>query len=172
MTIRTNTTRGSQGTRICQVISHQMDINRRERPGMTAKLEPGLEHNFEFTVSDKQTVPNLFPESDIFSGMPGVLATGFFVGLCEWACMDAMAPFLDEGEGSVGTMIKVTHTAPTPPGMKVDIRVKCTAVDGKRTFWEIEANDEKGPIGRGKHERFNVRWDKFEAMLAEKKKET
>jgi fluoroacetyl-CoA thioesterase len=136
---------------------------------MKEELKPGHIHTFNFAVGENQTVPALFPESKIFSEMPRVLATGFFVGLCEWACMDAMAPFIDEDEGSVGTMINVTHTAPTPPGMEVEIIVKCTAVDGKRTFWEIEANDEKGPIGRGKHERFTVNWDRFNSMLEEKK---
>ena len=135
---------------------------------MKENLSPGLTHTFNFDVTPDQTVPSLFPESEIFSGMPGVLATGYFVGLCEWACMDAMAPFMEEGAGSVGTMINMTHTAPTPPGMKVEIQVKCTAVDGKRTFWEVTASDEAGPIGRGKHERFTVKWDKFNTMLDEK----
>ena len=135
---------------------------------MKEVLEPGYKHTFTFIVGDGQTVPSLFPESKIFAEMPQVLATGYFVGLCEWACMDAMSPFMDEGEGSVGTMINMTHTAPTPPGMKVVIEVKCTAVDGKRTFWEVNASDEAGVIGRGKHERFTVRWEKFNKMLDEK----
>jgi fluoroacetyl-CoA thioesterase len=66
-------------------------------------------------------------------------------------------------------MINVTHTAPTLPGMEVTIQVTCLAVDGKRTLWEIEARDEKDPIGRGKHERFSVKWSRFEGMLEEKK---
>jgi fluoroacetyl-CoA thioesterase len=83
--------------------------------------------------------------------------------------MEAMAPFQAEGDGSVGTMINVTHTAPTLPGMEVTIQVTCLTVDGKRTLWEIEARDEKDPIGRGKHERFSVKWDRFHKMLEEKK---
>jgi fluoroacetyl-CoA thioesterase len=133
------------------------------------KLEPGLTHTFRFTVTEEQTVPNLFPGSEVFGKMPAVLATGYFVGLCEWACMEAMAPFQAEGDGSVGTMINVTHTAPTLPGMEVTIQVICLTVDGKRTLWEIEARDEKDPIGRGKHERFSVKWDRFHKMLEEKK---
>ncbi len=132
------------------------------------KLEPGLTHTFRFTVTEEQTVPNLFPGSEVFVKMPAVLATGYFVGLAEWACMEALAPFQGQDEGSVGTMINVTHTAPTPPGMEVTIQVTCLAVDGKRTLWEIEASDEKDPIGRGKHERFSVKWDRFESNLKEK----
>ena len=40
--------------------------------------------------------------------MPKVFATGFMVGLFEWACIEAMVPHRDPGEGSVGTLVNVT----------------------------------------------------------------
>lgn len=135
---------------------------------MEKLLKPGYKHTFTITVSEEQTVPALLPQSPIFSKMPRVLATGYYVGLIEWACMEALEPFLEPGEGSVGTMINVTHTSPTLPGMEVTIDVTCTAVDGRRTFWEVEARDDKDPIGRGKHERFTVKWDRFNKGLDEK----
>ncbi len=135
---------------------------------MKETLKPGYRHTFTFTVTGEQTVPALLPQSPIFSKMPRVLATGYYVGLIEWACMEALEPFLEEGEGSVGTMINVTHTSPTLPGMKVTIEVTCASVEGRRTLWEVEAKDEKDPIGRGNHERFTVRWDRFEKGLEEK----
>jgi fluoroacetyl-CoA thioesterase len=135
---------------------------------MKGSLIPGLTHSLTFKVTDRQTVPSLLPESPIFSGMPEVLASGYFVGLIEWACMQAMQPHLEPGEGSVGTMVDVTHTSPTPVGMKVTISVKCLEVDGRRTLWEVEARDEKDAIGRGKHERFTVNWEKFMGKLKEK----
>ena len=135
---------------------------------MEGSLKPGHKHTFTINIGDEQTVPALFPQSPIFSKMPKVLATGYFVGIIEWACMEALEPFLDPGEGSVGTMINVTHTSPTLPGMKVTIEVTCVAVDGRKTLWEVEARDEKDPIGSGKHERFTVRWDRFNKGLEEK----
>ena len=135
---------------------------------MEESLKPGQKHTFTITVDEGQTVPALLPKSPIFSKMPKVLATGYYVGLIEWACMEALEPFLEPGEGSVGTMIDVTHTSPTLPGMEVTIVVTCVAVEGRRTLWEVEARDEKDPIGRGKHERFIVRWDRFEKGLKEK----
>jgi len=137
---------------------------------MKETLKPGHRHSFTFKVGPEQTVPALLPQSAIFSAMPKVLATGFYVGLIEWACMEALDPFLEPGEGSVGTMINVTHTSPTPPGMEVTLEVTCVAVDGRKTLWEVEARDEKDSIGRGKHERFTVRWDRFEKGLEEKKR--
>jgi len=138
---------------------------------MKKTLLPGLQQTFTHRVTDRQTVPSLLPESAIFAGMPHVLATGYLVGLIEWGCMEAMQPHLNPGEGSVGTMINLTHTAPTPSGMKVTINVKCTAVEDRKTAWEFEAHDEKGPIGSGTHERFTVNWDRFKGKLEGKKAE-
>jgi fluoroacetyl-CoA thioesterase len=101
--------------------------------------------------------------------MPDVFATGFMVGFMEWACMEALAPHLDPGERTVGTMINVTHEAATPPGMQVSATVRCIAVDGRKTRWEIEARDEVETIGRGQHERFTIDLEKFNARLAAKK---
>ncbi len=135
---------------------------------MKESLQPGLEYTHTYRVPENKTVPHLFPESKIFQEMPEVLATGFMVGLIEWACMEALAPHLEPGEGSVGTLVNVTHTAATPPGMEVTIHVRCLEVDGQRTVWEIEAKDEVDVIGKGTHERFCIDFDRFNARVAKK----
>ncbi|UCF88171.1 MAG: thioesterase family protein [bacterium] len=135
---------------------------------MRETLKPGHKHIFTVRVDEELTVPALLPRSPLFSAMPRVLATGYYVGLIEWACMEALEPFLEEGEGSVGTMINVTHTSPTLPGMEVTIEVACVDVQGRKTLWRVEARDDKDPIGSGTHERFTVRWDRFEKGLEEK----
>ncbi len=111
---------------------------------------------------------HVYPESDLFRKMPEVFATAFMVGFMEWACMEALQPYLEEGERTLGTMINVTHQAATPAGMTVTAHVKCLEVDGKRTLWEIEARDEVEIIGKGTHERFTVNNDKFIARIATK----
>lgn len=136
---------------------------------MKESLKPGLEHTFSFLVSKEKTVPYVYPESDLFREMPEVFATAFMVGFMEWACMEALRPYLEEGERTLGTMINITHQAATPPGMKVTAHVKCLEVDGKRTLWEIEARDEVEIIGKGTHERFTVNNEKFSARVAAKK---
>lgn len=124
-------------------------------------LKPGLEHSLQLVVSREKTVPQLYPESDCFRGMPEVFATGFMVGFMEWACMEALKPFLEADEQTVGTLINVTHEAATPIGMEVSATVRCLEVDGKRTVWEIVARDEVDVIGRGTHERFLINSEKF-----------
>jgi len=137
---------------------------------MKETLRPGLEFTLDFQVPKDKTVPCLYPESDRFREMPEVFATGFMVGFLEWACMEALAPHLDPGERTVGTMIEVTHEAATPPGMRVTAHVRCIAVEGRKTRWEVEARDEVEVIGRGRHERFIIDLEKFTARLASKRR--
>lgn len=135
---------------------------------MKDSLQPGIEYTLKFVVPATKTVPHLYPESDKFQEMPAVFATGFMVGFMEWACMEAIAPHLDSGERTVGTMINVTHEAATPPGMQISSNVRCIAVEGRKTRWEIEARDEVEIIGRGQHERFTIDLEKFNTRLAAK----
>ena len=135
---------------------------------MKDTLKPGLEHTFSFRVTREKTVPFVYPESDLFREMPEVFATAFMVGFMEWACMEALRPYLDEGERTLGTMINVTHQAATPPGMTVTARVTCLEVDGKRTLWGVEVHDEADVIGTGTHERIAVNGEKFAARVAAK----
>lgn len=135
-------------------------------------LMAGLEHTLKFTVTQEKTVPHLYPESDCFQVMPEVFATGFMVGFMEWACMEALKPFLDVDERTVGTMIHVTHEAATPIGMEVSATVRCLEFDGKKTLWEIVAQDEVDIIGRGTHERFLINSEKFIQRLNVKKTKT
>src|SRR5260370_41312877 len=54
---------------------------------MKAALQPGLTLEFNCRVPENRTVPYLYPESPEFQLMPKVLATGYMVGLLEWACL-------------------------------------------------------------------------------------
>ena len=128
-------------------------------------LKVGVEHTLKFTVTREKTVPFLYPEAKNFQEMPEVFATGFMVGFMEWACMEALQPYLDDDERSVGTMINVSHEAATPAGMEVTATVRCIEAEGKKSTWEIEARDEVDVIGRGTHGRFVINVDKFAQRL-------
>ena len=137
---------------------------------MKASLQPGLTHKLSFKVSDAKTVPHLYPESAIFTGMPQVFATGYMVGLFEWACTELLAKHLDTGEGSLGTHVDFSHEAATPSGLTVTVEAKVTAVDGPKVNFEVSGHDGIDRIGGGRHERFVVKWDKFNARVADKAK--
>jgi fluoroacetyl-CoA thioesterase len=137
---------------------------------MKATLKPGLTHRFAYRVPQNKTVPHLYPEVADFQTMPEVFATGFMVGLVEWTCMQLLAPHLDPGEGSLGVHIDVSHTAATPPGLTVTVEAECVAVDGGRVTFKITAHDGVDAIGEGRHQRYVVAWDKFNARVAQKAK--
>jgi fluoroacetyl-CoA thioesterase len=135
---------------------------------MKPTLKAGLKHRFGYRVPENKTVPHLYPEVADFQSMPQVFATGYMVGLMEWTCMQLMAPHLDAGEGSLGVHIDVTHTAATPPGFTITVDVECIEVAGKKISFNVKAHDGVDQIGAGRHERFVVAWDKFNARTAEK----
>ena len=95
------------------------------------------------------------------SGLVPVFATPYMVALMENAAVNAVQEDLEPGQGTVGTRLDVTHEAATPIGMKVWADAVVTAVDGKKITFEVSAFDEAGEIGRGTHERFIIRPEKF-----------
>jgi len=137
---------------------------------MKETLKPGIGYEHKFVVPASKTVPALYPESDEFVVMPEVFATGFLVGLIEWACIKAINPHLDwPKEQTVGTHIDVSHDAATPIGFEVTARVELIAVEGKKLVFAVEAHDGIELISRGKHERFVINKEKFDARLATKR---
>ena len=139
---------------------------------MKDSLAPGLEYVHRFTVPESKTVPHLYPESDIYRSMPRVFATGFMVGLFEWACVELLRPHLDDGEGSLGVHVDVSHLAATPPGFTVETLARLTGIDGRRLTFHVSAHDGTDLIGEGRHERMVVRWERFAAKVSEKRSGT
>jgi fluoroacetyl-CoA thioesterase len=136
---------------------------------MKATLKPGIKYVHTFLVPSSKTVPALYPEADEFRAMPEVFATGFMVGLLEWACIRCVNPHIDwPAEQTLGTHIDVSHQAATPPGLEVTVAVELMEVDGRRLVFRVEAHDGVDMISVGRHERFIVNKEKFDAKVAEK----
>ncbi len=136
---------------------------------MKGSLNPGIRYVHKFIVPHSKTVPALYPEADEFLIMPEVFATGFMVGFLEWACIKCVNPYLDwPKEQTVGTQVNVSHQAATPPGLAVTATVELIEVDGKRLVFNVEAHDGIDLISKGRHERFIINKEQFDAKLAEK----
>ncbi len=136
---------------------------------MKDSLRPGLTFEFKFKVPETKTVPHLYPESPEFQVMPKVLATGFMVGLFEWACVRAINPHIDwPVEQTVGTDVKFSHTAATPPGLTVTVRGKLEKVEGRKLTFSIVADDGIDQISEGTHERFIINASKFKSKVEAK----
>jgi fluoroacetyl-CoA thioesterase len=132
-------------------------------------LQPGLTFEFSFRIPEEKTVPHLYPESAEFQLMPRVFATGFMVGLFEWACIRAINHHIDwPREQSVGVSINVTHIAATPPGLTVTIKGKLEKVEGRKLTFSLAADDGIDKISEGSHERFVIEAARFNSKVASK----
>jgi fluoroacetyl-CoA thioesterase len=136
---------------------------------MKETLKPGLTFEFSFAVPENKTVPHLYPESPEFQVMPKVLATGFMVGLFEWACIRAVNPHIDwPREQTVGIHVQLSHIAATPPGLTVTVKGKLEAVEGRKLTFSLIADDGIETISEGTHDRFVIDAAKFNGKAAAK----
>ena len=122
----------------------------------------GLKGRAEAVVNDSNTA------QAACSGALPVFGTPFMCALMEEAAWKSIAPHLEPGQSTVGTRLEVSHDSATPVGMKVWAETEITEVDGKRLVLTVAAFDERGPIGRGTHERFIVTDERFLAKCAKK----
>ncbi len=136
---------------------------------MRETLQSGLTFEFRFEIPREKTVPYLYPESQMFQEMPVVLATGYMVGLVEWACIEALRPHLDwPREQSLGTHVNLSHVAATPPGLTVTVQGTLERVEGRRLAFSVRADDGVDLITEGTHERMVVDVERFIARMADK----
>ncbi|MBS0205627.1 MAG: enoyl-CoA hydratase/isomerase family protein [Planctomycetes bacterium] len=97
-----------------------------------------------------------------------VFSTPSMIDLMEHAAREALRPFLDPGEESVGATVQVEHLAATPIGAVVRAVARVTSVNRKLVDFEIQAFDAADQIGRGTHTRAVIQTDRFAGRLAEK----
>ncbi len=136
---------------------------------MKDSLKPGLTFEFKYRVPENKTVPNLYPESPEFRVMPKVLATGYMVGLFEWACIQAVNPHIDwPRQQTVGIGVYLSHLAATPPGLTVTVRGRLEKVEGRKLVFSLVGEDGVEKISEGTHERFVIDAEKFNSKVAAK----
>ena len=102
------------------------------------------------------------------SGALPVFGTPFLCALMEEAAWKSITPHLEPGQSTVGTKLNISHDSATPVGMRVWAESEVIEVDGKRLVLNVASFDEKGPIGKGTHERFIVTDQRFLAKTAKK----
>ncbi len=133
------------------------------------EMKPGFSFEFTYKVPLKRTVPYLYPESEEFQAMPEVFATGYMIGLFEWACVRALKPFLDwPQEQTVGTHVNFNHIAATPSGLEVRVEGELIETEGRKLVFRMSAHDGVDTISEGTHERFVIDRERFNSKAGEK----
>ena len=118
-------------------------------------LTVGIKGREEILVSETNSARSMG------SGTLDVFATPAMIALMEKTAWMSVAPHLEEGWGTVGTLLNVTHDAPTPFGMKVWCESELLEIDGRRLVFQVTAFDEAGKIGEGTHKRVIVSSQRF-----------
>jgi predicted thioesterase len=101
-------------------------------------------------------------------GMPAVLSTPNLIGLLERTAREALAPFLEADERSVGAEIELRHFAPTPLGERVTCTARVVHTEGKKVTFQIEARDQQELIARGLHKRAVIQVEGFARRVQRK----
>lgn len=118
-------------------------------------LKTGIEGKERIKVTEENTAKNMG------SGELEVFATPAMIALMEKTSWKSVEEYLDDGMGTVGISLEISHVSATPLGSDVMCESKLIDVDGKKLTFEVRAYDEAGLIGEGKHERFIVENEKF-----------
>lgn len=93
--------------------------------------------------------------------LPPVLSTPHMIGWMEAAGFEALLPFCEDDEVSVGTAINVNHRAPTGIGANVRCEAVLESVNGRFLTFRVSAHNGKEVIGYGTIGRAFVSVGKF-----------
>ena len=122
----------------------------------------GTKGTYSITVKQKDLAGTMEPS------LPPVMATCVMSLMMEMAAIDAMQPYMEPGEMSVGVVVNVQHLAATPEGHKVTAYAEVTKTDGRRVEFKVHAADEMDEIGTGTHSRALADRAKFDERLKRK----
>ena len=124
---------------------------------MAREIPVGTEHEISAGVTEDMGAPHLGPAG-------AVLSTPSMIGLMEQCCLQAMVPFLEANENSVGTKVCVTHDAAARVGDTVAIRARLAEFTGRRYVWDVAAyGPDERRLGGGTHERAVIDMNRFRA---------
>jgi len=118
-------------------------------------MEVGIKGYAETAVSEDNIA------SSVGSGLLPVFSTPGMIALIEKAAADSVAPFLDDGQGTVGMRMEADHMAPTPVGEKVWAKTELISVDKRILTFKAEVYSEKEKIGEALHKRCIILNDRF-----------
>ena len=118
-------------------------------------LEAGVKNRKEELVTQDRSA------SAVGSGLLDVFSTPSMIALMEKACKESVAPYLEEGQGTVGIRLEVDHLAAVPIGEKVWVDSELITVDKRVLTFAVSAWSRKEKIGDGIHKRCIIFDDRF-----------
>jgi fluoroacetyl-CoA thioesterase len=121
-----------------------------------AKTVPiGTRSEVERLVEFQHTLQAWRPE------LPPVLSTPYMVGWMEAAGFEALLPFCEGDEVSVGTAINIAHRWPTGIGTTVKCEAVLESINGRFFTFRVSAHNGREVLGHGTIGRAIVSMKKF-----------
>ena len=100
--------------------------------------------------------------------LPPVYSTPNMIGMMEAAAYNALEPFCEGDEVSVGTAINVVHRAPAVEGQTIKTEAMLESFDGRFYTFKVSASNGNEVIGYGTIARAIVSKAKFQEKQRQK----
>ncbi len=126
---------------------------------MLEGLKEGMKLVNTKIVSENETA------AKIASGTLEVYGTPYLIAFMEKTSLDILAPYLEEGESSVGISVNMKHLRANKIGDEVTCEAIITKIEGKKFTFDVKAMYKDIVIGEGTHERFVINVEKFLSKL-------
>jgi fluoroacetyl-CoA thioesterase len=110
---------------------------------MARPIPIGVRGEADETVELKHTLAAHHPE------LPPVYSTPDMIRLMETAGFNALQPFCEGGEITVGISINIEHRAASGIGMRIHAEAELESFDGRFYTMRVSAHDGTQEIGRG-----------------------
>ena len=128
---------------------------------MRSSLKAGAERLERLTVDRARTIGFLGEDRRVYS-------TPAMVSDIEYACYRLAREHLEAEESSLGVHVSVDHLGPTPLGAVITVRVRVSALEGRKITFDAEVSDAAETVGRGRHVRFVIDMARHQARLKAK----
>src|SRR5258708_39922813 len=110
---------------------------------MAKDIPAGIRGEAEQTVTHEHTLHHHN------QALPPIYSTPNMIGLMEVAAFNALLPFCDPGEITVGTAINIEHRAPSTIGARVKAEAVLETIDRRFFIFRVTAHNGVEEIGRG-----------------------
>jgi len=131
---------------------------------MAKTIPVGTRGEAQTTVEFKNTLTAWKPH------LPPVYSTPNMIGMMEAAAYNALEPFCEGDEVSVGTAINIVHRAPATEGMRITTEAVLESFDGRFYTFKVSASNGAEVIGYGTIARAIVSKARFEEKQQQKLK--
>lgn len=126
---------------------------------MARTIPIGVHGEAQQTVEFKHTLTASHPQ------LPSVYSTPDMIRLMETAAFNALQPYCEADEITVGTAIHVEHRAASAIGARIKAEAVLESFNGKFYTLRVTARDDVQEIGRGTVSRAVVNVSRFVARM-------